>query len=112
MGTAYKCLGKLIVKMVIDDIVRHLNVKALGCIKYDIILGIDLNKLFDTETRRKQTEWRVGEFRLRSGTWQRICQTGRERVNVFAGCDGIEPAERQRLNQLVETIHSFKGEEV
>ena len=112
MGTAYKCLGKLKVKMVIDGVIRDLNVTALDCIKHDIILSMDFIKLFDIETRREQTEWRVGELRLQNGTWQRFCRTGRERVNVFAECAGIcelEPGERKILDQLVETILGAEG---
>ena len=41
MGTAYKCLGKLHVKMVIDGIIRDLYITALDCIKHDLILGMD-----------------------------------------------------------------------
>ena len=112
MGTAYKCLGKLHMKMVIDCITRNLHVTALDCIKHDIILGMDFVKHFDIETRREQTEWRVGELRLQNGTWQRFCRTGKERANVFAEFAGIcalQPEERKRLDQLVETILGSEG---
>ena len=56
MGTPYKCLGKLKLNLVIDDVLKNWQVRATERIKHDAILGIDLIKLFDIESRREQTE--------------------------------------------------------
>ena len=56
MGTPYKCLGKLKLNLVIDGVLKNLQVTAIERIKHDAILVIDLIKLFDIESRREQTE--------------------------------------------------------
>ena len=70
-----------------------------------MILGIDFIRMFDIETRREQT----GEPRssavpmvldISSGKWN-------GRIRIFAECAGIcavDPREREKLNNLVETI--------
>ena len=40
-----------------------------------MILGMDFVKLFDIETKREQTAWRIGELRLANGVWHKFCQT-------------------------------------
>ena len=84
MGTAYKCLGKLKINLVVDGVLRNLYFTATESIKHEMILEMDFIKLFDIENMRKQPEWRVGELRRSNSAWHKFWQTGNERIGIFA----------------------------
>ena len=77
-----------------------------------MILGMDFIRMFDIESRREQTEWRVRKLRRSNGALHKFWQTGNERLGIFAECTGIcavEPEDREKLNELVDTILGAEG---
>ena len=112
LGSAASCLGKLKVKLVVDNVSDDLTFKVVDGVKHSVILGIDFVRKWDVETKNQHTLWRVGELHKNNGDWHKFDNVGDETPSIIAECAGIlklELDQRDTLRKLVKEILSSAG---
>ena len=102
-GGITRVLGVLNVMLEIDHHAKPIQMKALHNLDQEIILGIDLCKLFDIDAQLGRGMWRVKE-----GRWRPFVKTEEEKNAVIhAECAGISELvedEREQVERLVDRL--------
>ena len=114
-GTTSRILGELKLFLVVDNAPGELKFKAESNIKHDIILGIDFVRNWDIETRKGQTEWRVGEAAILDAPWHTFNESRSTGIGVlaeYAGISELELNEREKLEKLVDEILATADDKV